>query len=59
MNDDFDLANRVFELFTLSERAATLRVFARLRQPFIEYRFVEAVHAVVRDKSDHHQNPKP
>lgn len=45
--DDFALANRAFELFTLPEREVVLREFARLRYPSIVDRFFEAVHVVI------------
>jgi hypothetical protein len=45
--EDFALANRAFDLFTLSERFRALRVFAGLRYPSPTDRFVEAVHRVI------------
>lgn len=45
--DDFELANRAFEQFTLAEREEALEEFARLRYPSIIDRFFEAVHRVI------------
>ena len=44
---DFQLANRAFELMTLAEREAVLKEFARLRYPSIAARFFEAVYVVI------------
>lgn len=46
--DDFQQANRAFDLFTLAEREQALEIFSRLRYPSIIDRFFEAVHQVIR-----------
>jgi hypothetical protein len=48
--DDFEMAMRVFDLFTLAERKEALRVFADLRYPLLTDRFYEAVYSVIREK---------
>lgn len=45
--DRFELALRVFELFTLPEKQICLAEFARLRIPETQERFFEAVHRVI------------
>ena len=47
--EDFELANRAFEMFTLAEREIALERFAVLRYPSIIDRFFEAVHQVIRE----------
>lgn len=47
---DFALANRAFDLFTLAEREAALKVFAHLHYASIGDRFFEAVHRVICEK---------
>lgn len=49
--EDFELANKAFDLFTLAERRRALDEFARLRYPSIVDRFFEAVHRVIKEKS--------
>ena len=50
--DDWETANRAFDLFTLEERAQALEVFAGLKYPSIIDRFFEAVYRVIREKRD-------
>lgn len=50
--NDFVVANRAFELFTLAEREQALERFAELRYPSIVDRFFEAVHSVIKSKDD-------
>lgn len=46
-DDSFALANRAFEMFTLDERRAALKVFASLQYESVEDRLMEAVHRVI------------
>lgn len=46
--EEFELANKAFDMFTLAEREAALHEFASLRYPSINARFHEAVYRVVR-----------
>ncbi len=50
-NDDFETANRAFDLMTLPERKRVLVKFSDLRYPLITDRFFEAVHAVIVENS--------
>ena len=50
-HEEFALANRAFDLFTLAERERTLEEFVKLRYPLLIDRFFEAVHRVIRAKS--------
>lgn len=43
----FAIANRAFDLFTLDERRAALKVFASLQYESVEDRLMEAVHRVI------------
>lgn len=45
--EDFAMANRAFDHFTLAERRAALERFATLRYPSIDDRFFEAVYQVI------------
>lgn len=45
--EQFETANRAFNVFTLSERLMALEEFRKLRYPSTEDRFFEAVHRVV------------
>lgn len=49
VGDDFEMAMRAFDLFTLREREAALEHFARLQYPSIRDRFHEAVYLVISD----------
>lgn len=48
--DEFEMANKAFNLFTLAEREQALKEFAGLRYPSIRDRFFEAVHRVIVGK---------
>jgi hypothetical protein len=50
LEEEFVLANRAFEHFTLAERRLALEKFARLRYPSIADRFFEAVHQVILEQ---------
>lgn len=45
--EEFEIANRAFELFSLPERHRALEEFGRLRYPSVIDRFTEAVHRVI------------
>lgn len=45
--EDFNTANKAFELMTLAEREMVLEVFSRLRYPYVVDRFTEAVYVVI------------
>jgi hypothetical protein len=45
--EEFELANRAFQLFSSAEREAALEEFARLRYPSVVDRFVASVHKVI------------
>lgn len=50
--EDFAIANRAFDLFTLAERFRALHVFAGLKYQSPSDRFVEAVYRVITTKED-------
>ena len=45
--EQFELANKAFTLFTLAERKLALEHFGALSYPSISDRFIEAVHRVI------------
>lgn len=47
VSEEFKMAMRAFDLFTLAERTKALEEFARLRYPSLQGRFVEAVYRVI------------
>ncbi len=49
--EEFQQANRAFDLFTLAERQRALEHFAHLRYPSIQARFFEAVHRTITDEA--------
>jgi hypothetical protein len=49
--EDFQIANRAFELFTIEERMEALEEFARLRYPLVVDRFTEAVYRVIKKRT--------
>lgn len=55
MNDDFQQANKAFDLFTLQERTLALEEFAQLQYPSVRDRFFEAVHRVIKAQQCHEE----
>lgn len=45
--NQFELANRAFETFTLDERTRALQEFAKLEYPDVRDRFFQAVYLVI------------
>ena len=53
MINEFEQANRAYELMTLEEREMVLTEFAKLEYPSIRDRFFEAVFRVIQQMNPH------
>lgn len=52
-NEDFTLAMKAFEMFTMAEKERALEHFSHLRYPSITARFFEAVHRTLPSPPPH------